>query len=110
MHWRDSKYAQDNSTSIEAVQEFIQKHPGIENLALIQCTSPFISSTYLKEAFNKFSHQCDCVFSAVQSFKLRWKIQGKKIIPVNFDYEKRPRRQVKSLKLGGTLENKALKF
>lgn len=97
VHWRDPKYAQDKSTSIDAVQEFLRNHSHIQNLALIQCTSPFISHRYLQEAFQKFSFHRDCVFAAVRSYKLRWKRDDsqnvEKIVPINFDYRKRPRRQ-----------------
>ncbi|KAG5675379.1 hypothetical protein PVAND_005287 [Polypedilum vanderplanki] len=97
VHKRDAYYARDESTSIEAVQEFLKHHPNVENLALIQCTSPFISHHYLRDAFRKFTIQRDCVFSVVKSFKLRWKhsnSEGKeKFIPANFDNKKRPRRQ-----------------
>lgn len=87
-------YAQDKSTSIDAVQEFLRNHPNIQNIALIQCTSPFISHLYLQEAFRKFMFHRDCVFSAVHSHKLRWKRDdNEKLMPINFDYRRRPRRQ-----------------
>lgn len=40
----------------------------------------------------------DCVFSAVRSYKLRWRREDnekivKKFVPVNFNYRQRPRRQ-----------------
>jgi N-acylneuraminate/3-deoxy-D-glycero-D-galacto-nononate cytidylyltransferase len=94
VHWRDPKYAQDKSNSIDAVQEFLRNHSNIQNIALIQCTSPFISHHYLQEAFRKFSFHRDCVFSAVRSYKLRWKRDdNEKLVPINFDYRQRPRRQ-----------------
>ncbi|CAH1707401.1 unnamed protein product [Chironomus riparius] len=95
IHERDPQHARDESKSIDAVQEFLLNHPNISRLALIQCTSPFISHQYLREAFHKFTNR-DCVFSAVKSFKLRWKYADdnrKKIVPINFDYRNRPRRQ-----------------
>lgn len=79
---------------MESVQEFLHKHPKVHNLALIQCTSPFIQTTYLKEAFNLFKYS-DCVFAAVRSWKLRWivEIETNKVKPINFNVMKRPRRQ-----------------
>jgi N-acylneuraminate cytidylyltransferase len=51
----------------------------------------------LQKAFQKFSIHRDCVFSAVRSFKLRWRRddcgEKEKFAPINFNYRKRPRRQ-----------------
>lgn len=94
VHWRDPQTALDTTSSIESVHEFLKNHPRVSNLALVQCTSPFISRSYLQKAIKKFSKR-HCVFSAVRSFKLRWRkdVKTKKIMPVNFNYTKRPRRQ-----------------
>lgn len=94
VHWRDPKYAQDTSTSIESVQEFLRSHPTVSNLALIQCTSPFINRNYLVKAIREFLRR-HCAFSVFRSFKLRWSHDEdtNKILPINFDYKKRPRRQ-----------------
>lgn len=94
VHWRLEKYAADNTTSMESVQEFIKNHPLIENLGLIQCTSPFIKPHYLKLAKKRLPWS-NCVFAAVRSFKLRWKHDrdSNRIQPINFNLTKRPRRQ-----------------
>jgi N-acylneuraminate cytidylyltransferase len=94
VHWRDPKTAQDTSTSIESVQEFLKNHPKVSNLALIQCTSPFINRNYLKEAIKAFLRR-HCTFSVFRSFKLRWSHDEdtNQILPINFDYKRRPRRQ-----------------
>ena len=94
VHWRDPKYAQDKSSSIDAVQEFIKSHPKVNNLALIQCTSPFITRKYLRKAIKEFLKR-HCTFSVFRSFKLRWTHdeESNKILPINFDYKRRPRRQ-----------------
>ena len=94
VHWRDPKHAQDQSTSIDAVQEFIRSHPKVNNLALIQCTSPFITRKYLRKAMREFLKR-HCTFSVFRSFKLRWSHdeENNKVLPINFDYKKRPRRQ-----------------
>ncbi|XP_058812236.1 N-acylneuraminate cytidylyltransferase [Topomyia yanbarensis] len=102
VHIRPPEVAQDHTTSIESTQEFLSKHREIENVALVQCTSPFLTVKYLEEAFPKFqqSSQVDCVFSVVRSFKLRWTFgtadgvsSSSKLIPLNFDPARRPRRQ-----------------
>ncbi|XP_055526395.1 N-acylneuraminate cytidylyltransferase A [Wyeomyia smithii] len=96
IHFRPPEVARDQSTSIESTQEFLSKHPEIANLALVQCTSPFLRVRYLAEAFRNFHRRSsDCVFSVARSFKLRWKMQGTdgRVAPLNFDPERRPRRQ-----------------
>lgn len=91
---RDHKYALDKTASITSVQEFLNQHPNVNRLALIQCTSPFITRQYLRKAVKKFMRR-NCVFSASRSFKLRWieDVVTQKCLPLNFDYIKRPRRQ-----------------
>lgn len=94
VHWRDPQTALDSTSSMESVQEFIKYHPAVNRLALVQCTSPFITREFLRQAVKKFRTR-DCVFSAVRSFKLRWNCDEKsgKCHPLNFNYKKRPRRQ-----------------
>lgn len=94
VHWRSPESATDTATSMEAVQEFLKNHLLVTNLALIQCTSPFIKTKYLQKAIKRIKFY-DCVFSVVTSFKLRWQKQKftKRIIPLNFDIKNRPRRQ-----------------
>jgi N-acylneuraminate/3-deoxy-D-glycero-D-galacto-nononate cytidylyltransferase len=63
-------------------------------LALIQCTSPFVSKIYLRKAIEEFKWK-SCVFSVFRSFKLRWFYDEntRKVRPINFNFRKRPRRQ-----------------
>lgn len=68
VHWRHESTARDNSTSLEAVQEFLKGHPHIQNVALIQCTSVFIREKYLEKAIELFHHEkgIDCIFAVVR--------------------------------------------
>lgn len=65
VHYRSEYSARDEATSIESIQEFLNGHRNIKNIALIQCTSVFIQESYLEAAAKTFSqHQnIDCVFS-----------------------------------------------
>lgn len=94
VHRRSEEYSRDNTSSIESVVEFLQHHPEIMQLALIQCTSPFTEPDYLKAAKYHFD-LAECVFSAERSHKLRWRFNGieRGVTPLNFDPAKRPRRQ-----------------
>ncbi|XP_034482383.1 N-acylneuraminate cytidylyltransferase A isoform X2 [Drosophila innubila] len=92
VHSRPAKYAMDESSSIEAVQEFLEVHKTIHNFALFQCTSVFLREKYISEAVIKFNSH-DCVFAVKRSHYLRWKMVNGKVLPVNFNSKARPRRQ-----------------
>lgn len=66
VHMRPKSVATDHTTSMESVQEFLSQHAGVQNLALVQCTSVFLRERYLKAACHLFT-SADCVF-AVQRF------------------------------------------
>lgn len=65
VHYRSDYSARDEATSIESIQEFLNEHSHIQNVALIQCTSVFIYEQYLEAAVKKFNRKrhIDCVFS-----------------------------------------------
>lgn len=65
VHYRSKYSARDEATSIESIQEFLNGHSNIQNIALIQCTSVFIYEQYLETAAKLFNGQAniDCVFS-----------------------------------------------
>lgn len=86
-------FAQDRSTSIEAIKEFLYNKPFVRRFALFQCTSVFMKTQYIEEAVNKFQHY-PCVFAVKRSHKLRWKQLGQYgVTPLNFNPRHRPRRQ-----------------
>ncbi|KAL9905549.1 CMP-sialic acid synthase [Glossina fuscipes fuscipes] len=90
---RSGEHAQDNSSSLHAVKEFLNSHTHIDRFALFQCTSVFLKAHYIREAVDKFK-QNPCVFAVTSSYKLRWKrTADKKLMALNFDVTKRPRRQ-----------------
>lgn len=90
---RSPLYAKDDTPSIVSVQEFLNSTIDVENIALIQTTSPFLREGYLKQAIEKFETK-DCVFSATRSFKLRWQVADDgKLKAINFNPAQRPRRQ-----------------
>lgn len=68
VHWRHESTARDESTSLEAVQEFLKGHSNIRHIALVQCTSVFIRERYLKKAADLFrwNQDADCVFAVTR--------------------------------------------
>lgn len=73
VHYRPAAVAQDNTTSIASVQEFLVRHPHVQNVALVQCTSVFLRAEYLRiaqrlfdEAVDRPGVTVDCVFAVVR--------------------------------------------
>ncbi|TMW46871.1 hypothetical protein DOY81_008048, partial [Sarcophaga bullata] len=90
---RLAMFADDHSSSLEAVKEFLITHTYVIKFALFQCTSIFLKESYILEAYHKFNHY-PCVFAVTRSHKLRWKrIDDDTILPLNFNVLHRPRRQ-----------------
>ncbi|KAB7498754.1 N-acylneuraminate cytidylyltransferase, partial [Armadillidium nasatum] len=94
VHRRADYTATDEASSVLAVQEFLQYHNDIENICLVQCTSPFLKESYLKEGFALFTNnsEWDSVFSVTRRRILRWS-EDLPSKPLNFDIRNRPRRQ-----------------
>lgn len=62
IHWRKPETATDEATSLLATTEFLEAHPEVDIIALIQCTSPFLKRNYLEQA-KLLVQEFDCVFS-----------------------------------------------
>uniref|UniRef100_A0A336K8T2 CSON003683 protein n=1 Tax=Culicoides sonorensis TaxID=179676 RepID=A0A336K8T2_CULSO len=90
---RSPEYAKDDTPSIVSVQEFINQTFTSPYIALIQVTSPFLRNSYLAKAFDVLKSGRECVFSVTRSFKLRWSKENERVVPLNFELSKRPRRQ-----------------
>ncbi|PSN58321.1 hypothetical protein C0J52_00167 [Blattella germanica] len=95
VHWRSAETATDSAPSIWGVQEFSSLHPEIDVVALVQCTSPFLRTSFLEKAYNMMQGgSFDSVFSATREHKLRWRnLRDGTVEPINFNPKKRPRRQ-----------------
>ncbi|CAN8002237.1 unnamed protein product [Ixodes hexagonus] len=93
---RSEDFAQAETPSILAVQEFLRQVPGVEVVALVQCTSPCLAPSYLDEAVNLVtSDKYDSVFSIARDYKWRWTelSQDGTTRPLNFDPAQRLCRQ-----------------
>lgn len=93
---RSDEFAQADSPSVLAVQEFMREVPGFDVVALVQCTSPCLMPSYLDEAVNLVtSDRYDSVFSVTRDYKWRWTelSQDGTTRPLNFDPAQRLCRQ-----------------
>lgn len=72
---RSAETASDEATSLSAVKEFSMYHQKVDIFAIIQCTSPFLTTDYLTRAYRMAVYQkFESVFSVTRSHKLRWKL------------------------------------
>ncbi|OWR53550.1 hypothetical protein KGM_200278 [Danaus plexippus plexippus] len=87
--------ATDWAPSIWGVEEFIETRPDVTVVVLLQVTSPLLKAKHLNLALKKlhFPKAFDCIFSVTRSYKLRWTFRNETMYPVNFNVQKRPRRQ-----------------
>tara|TARA_B100000787_G_C16167485_1_gene284667 strand:+ start:770 stop:1432 length:663 start_codon:yes stop_codon:yes gene_type:complete len=90
---RSKKSSKDNSQTEEVLLEFINKKnlKEIDYIFLVQPTNPYVQSHEFDEAFKLLKRsKKNSLLSTVHSKVFFW---SKKGIPLNYDLEKRPRRQ-----------------
>ncbi|MEJ1154025.1 acylneuraminate cytidylyltransferase [Microbacterium marmarense] len=87
--------ASSESALLHALAELEARGIGVQILAFLQATSPFIDSTSLAEAVRVVSsRRRDVAFSAVESFAFMWhRGDGGCAVALGHDVDSRPRRQ-----------------
>lgn len=92
-YWRDTENSQDNSSTESVMLEYISKSQlNSEDLfVLVQATSPFTRSIDIDLAVEQLHREnANSLLSCVLSKRFFW---SKQCRPVNYDFNKRPRRQ-----------------
>jgi N-acylneuraminate cytidylyltransferase len=91
---RSAESATDTASTEFAMLEFAKKHT-FSNIALIQATSPLLSSQDLANGFNaKQKDNVDSVLSVVKQKRFIWQDNFASYAkPLNYDYTNRPLRQ-----------------
>lgn len=91
---RTKETATDTASTESAMLEFAKTHH-FDNIALIQATSPLLTSSDLDGGFALFAlEKTDSVLSVVRQKRFNWKINEQGYaVSTNYNYEKRPRRQ-----------------
>ena len=90
---RSAENAQDTSSTESVMLEYIENSMLLPNdyFFLIQATSPLLKSRHIDEMFAKLKKENkDSAFSCVLTKRFFWTKEG---VPVNYDYNARPRRQ-----------------
>lgn len=94
VYWRSAENAQDTSSTESVMLEFLEQTNQLsddDNFILVQATSPLITSYDFDKAFSIMKEkQADSLLTAVRTKSFFWTDNG---IPINYNYQKRPRRQ-----------------
>ncbi|XP_077090612.1 N-acylneuraminate cytidylyltransferase A [Siphateles boraxobius] len=97
VHRRSPAVSKDCTSSLETIQEFCLKHPGVGVICNIQATSPCLHPEHLIKALELITKQnYDSVHSVVRRHHFRWKEvkrRGCCTKPLNLNPARRPRRQ-----------------
>lgn len=90
---RDKENANDTASTESVILEFIAKQNFDANdlFFLVQATSPLTQSKDFDEALEQLkTEQANSLLTCVRTKRFFWQSNG---VPLNYDYEKRPRRQ-----------------
>ncbi|XP_006814772.1 N-acylneuraminate cytidylyltransferase-like [Saccoglossus kowalevskii] len=96
IHNRNPEAARDTSSAMETILEFTDRHPDIDIISIIQCTSPLIHPWMLQEAVRMIRNEgYDSVFGVTRKHLFRWTEakNGAETKAENLDPKNRPRRQ-----------------
>lgn len=90
---RDPRTATDTASTESAMLDFAEQYE-FEHMVLIQATSPLLEAEQLTGGIKKYQDEgYDSLLSAVRQKRFVWKETAKGAEAVNYDFNKRPRRQ-----------------
>lgn len=91
---RSADTATDNASTESAMLEFARNYE-FEHIALIQATSPLLTTEDLDNGFELYNMAgTDSVLSVVRQKRFQWETdQNGWAVPTNYNYQNRPRRQ-----------------
>ena len=105
VHRRNPLTATDTASSESVVLDFLEQHPDIDIICMIQPTSPLTLPEHFSEALKLMREQkADSVVTVSRQHKFIWSAEGS---PQNYDPAQRPRRQEWA---GELVENGAFYF
>lgn len=93
---RKEENAKDTSSTESVMLEYINSAELREDdlFFLIQATSPMLKAEHVEGMYSEFiSSDCDSMFSAVREKQFHWIETDEGVVPINYDYKNRPRRQ-----------------
>jgi len=91
---RPTATATDTASTESAMLYFGQTWKDFEHIILIQATSPLLKAKHLSVAISHYEQKkFDSLLSVVRQKRFCWKPEGNGYVPVNYDFNRRPRRQ-----------------
>ena len=95
---RDKTNADDTSSTESVMLEYINKSELKDDdlFFLIQATSPMLKSEHIDGMYKEFLRsKADSMFTGVCEKQFKWRVgvNNEGLVPVNYDYRNRPRRQ-----------------
>ena len=85
--------AEDSSSTESVMLDYAVKNK-FDNIILLQATSPLTSTKHINEAFYSYTESsAESLISLVRTHRFLWKLKRDFVIPFNYNYKKRPRRQ-----------------
>ena len=89
---RSAESASDAAPTSMVIDEFIQAHPDVQTVYLVQATSPLTTPAELQESFIRYQEtQSTGLVTCTRQHHFRW--DQHKQTPLNYDPTNRPRRQ-----------------
>ena len=90
---RSAQSASDTASTEMVMLEFAQNHE-FDNIVLIQATSPLLTGNDLERGLKLIMNgEADSVLSTVRQKRFYWQEKDGYAMPINYDYNARPRRQ-----------------
>lgn len=91
--FRSPETATDTASTESAMWDYFSKN-ACERLVLVQATSPLLTAQDLEGGFKRFEeHSFDSLLSLVRLKRFFWRQENMEVVPTNYDYQNRPRRQ-----------------
>lgn len=91
---RPPETATDTASTESAMLYFGQAYPDFSHIILVQATSPLLQARQLSEAIASYeTNGYDSLLSVVRQKRFCWKRDLAGYVPVNYDFQARPRRQ-----------------
>ena len=88
---RSKEVSSDTASTESVMLEFAQIH-NFENIVLLQCTNPLVTTTDITNSILEFENY-DSLLSTVIQKRFFWRRENNQVFPENYDINNRPRRQ-----------------
>jgi len=93
-HRRSTESATDTASTEQVMLEYARDNADFDVMVLIQATSPLLTADDLERGIRLYeTGRYGAVLSVVRQKRFVWQVEGDAVVPVNYDFSDRPRRQ-----------------